>query len=571
MKRFLSVSFRNRLFIALLAASLIPLLICSALLLQIFRIQMTSEKQREADGDLASAAQILEHVRTELDAAAAGIAADPTLSRALAHGTDGNPVIYNRFLEVTASVRGTACLELYDAGGSWLYSTRNLPHGDTLPVSWGILYAAAGRGEPTFFPSDSSDSGGPRLAGAVPLMDGSGQPLGFLLATFYQTDLSALLDSAVSTSSDLILLSSYWRPVYCSQPGLTSSIADMLRSRLLAGQPLSSGPEEFTYSAARHEPTGLYIVLRQPQVFTRDTMSLLYAVSAIFALACIAAAVLLSLTLSRQLFGPVQRLHGAIEEVARTNNLDVYVQPEGGDEFGALAERFNEMLSALKRNQEQLVENQRELNEAQIRMLQAQLNPHFLCNTLDTMKWNSKINNVPQVAVMATDLADILRFCVSPDEFVPLSRELEIISRYVEIQRIRFSDSFSYSADVPDELADSRVPKMILQPIVENAILHGLEGVSDGAVEVSASAGGGILTIRVSDNGRGIPPELTGPYSSRGRELSRGHLGLYNVDTILRKYYGEGFGLYLENRSGSAGAVVTATLPLRYEKEDETC
>ena len=75
------------------------------------------------------------------------------------------------------------------------------------------------------------------------------------------------------------------------------------------------------------------------------------------------------------------------------------------------------MVAALKLNQAQLVENQRELNQAQIRMLQAQLNPHFLCNTLDTMKWISKINQVPQVAVMSTDLADILRFCISPDEF----------------------------------------------------------------------------------------------------------------------------------------------------------
>ena len=119
-------------------------------------------------------------------------------------------------------------------------------------------------------------------------------------------------------------------------------------------------------------------------MFTSDTISLVYAISGACALVCIAVSVLLSLTLSRQLSRPVSRLHAAIEEVSSRNNLDVYVQPEHDDELGALAERFNGMLIALKRNQEQLVENQRELNEAQIRMLQAQLNPHFLCNTLDT-------------------------------------------------------------------------------------------------------------------------------------------------------------------------------------------
>ena len=104
-------------------------------------------------------------------------------------------------------------------------------------------------------------------------------------------------------------------------------------------------------------------------------------------------------------------------------------------------------------------------------MLQAQLNPHFLCNTLDTMKWISKINQVPQVALMSTNLADILRFCITPDEFVPLRRELEILSRYVEIQRIRLSESFSYTEAVPEALLSCMVPKMLLQPLAENAIL----------------------------------------------------------------------------------------------------
>ncbi len=105
-------------------------------------------------------------------------------------------------------------------------------------------------------------------------------------------------------------------------------------------------------------------------------------------------------------------------------------------------------------------------------MLQAQLNPHFLCNTLDTMKWISKINQVPQVAVMSTNLADILRFCISPDEFVPLRREVEILRRYMEIQSIRLSGKCRLEVDMPPELEECRVPKMILQPLAENAILQ---------------------------------------------------------------------------------------------------
>ena len=226
------------------------------------------------------------------------------------------------------------------------------------------------------------------------------------------------------------------------------------------------------------------------------------------------------------------------------------------------------MVAALKLNQAQLVENQRELNQAQIRMLQAQLNPHFLCNTLDTMKWISKINQVPQVALMSTNLADILRFCISPAEFVPLQRELEILERYVEIQKIRLSDSFTFEEDVPEKLRSCMVPKMLLQPLAENAILHGLSGVSAGQLLVTArETDEKLLEIRVCDNGCGLPPELLGPY--RPPEQPTGHLGLLNVDTILRKHYGERFGLRLENREDGIGACVVACLPI--EKGESQC
>ena len=559
MRRLLSASFRNRLFAAFLAASLIPLLLCSALLLQIFRLRMEDRAQGEADGYLTSVDEALDQACRSLTSAAAALERDTVLSQALMQGSPSQGEVYRLFLEDVQAAQALARLDLYDGQGNWYCSTRSAA-GRSLSPQWGVLYEA-GRREGLAFvaPENPGAYSTPVLVGAAPLTRGDGAPLGFLLVSFYQSDLNRLLDGAVGDSCELLLVSPYWRAVYCSQPALASSLAEDLRRRLLDGEALTGAGEEFSYPVVQNEATGLYAVLRQPQVFDRGTMGILYTISLSSALVCLALAVTMSFTLSRQLFSPIQRLHRAIGEVAH-NNLDVYVPHEHNDELGQLAERFNGMLVALKRNQEQLVENQRELNEAQIRMLQAQLNPHFLCNTLDTMKWISKIHHVPQVADISANLADILRFCISPEEFVPLRRETEIVARYVEIQRIRLSGSFAFSLDIPPELEEAMIPKMMLQPIVENAILHGLSGRPDGAIQVRARREGEVLQLTVLDNGVGLPPELEGPYAR--------HLGLYNVDTILRKHYGEQFGLRLENWPDGRGTMVTAALPLRYHKKE---
>ena len=292
--------------------------------------------------------------------------------------------------------------------------------------------------------------------------------------------------------------------------------------------------------------TGLYLVLQQPQVFTRGTLRLLYTVSALCALGGAAVSIFLSLQLSRQMFRPIGRLHDAISQVGQNDlQVQVAIEEDRRDELSELAQQFNRMVLSLRRNQQALLENQQALNDAQIRMLQAQLNPHFLCNTLDTMKWISKINQVPQVALMSTNLADILRFCISP-----------------EIQRIRLSDSFTYEQTVPEALLSCMVPKMMLQPLAENAILHGLSGVPDGKLMVEArELEDETLEIRVCDNGAGLPEALLGPY--RPPEKQTRHLGLFNVDTILKKHYGERFGLRLDNRTDGTGACITARLPVR--------
>lgn len=114
------------------------------------------------------------------------------------------------------------------------------------------------------------------------------------------------------------------------------------------------------------------------------------------------------------------------------------------------------------------------------------------------------------------------------------------------------------------------VPKMILQPIVENAVLHGLDGVDNGVVWVRVwRKDPDVLCISVTDNGRGLPDEMVGRYVQKKETAGRGHLGLYNVDTILKKHYGPDYGLYLGRREQGPGTVVTATLPLR--KEEEPC
>ncbi len=565
MKR--SYSFRKRLFAGFLIVSLVPLLICSAMLLQIFRLRMTNSADTQSEQALDESILALDRLDGGIRGAVQALRGDRVVSQALFDERAEDTLVNGKLFRASGEAKNFARLDLYDISGLWRYSTQTAPASLRLPTSWGILYEAAQAPENELvYISGEQPSSDAVLQGAALLTDAYGAPMGYLVISVSPAGLQSLLGGKAGAQNVLAVLSRYWRPVYCTNGALGDQLAARLRAQLLSGGTLSGLSEDYVYRIRRHEATGLCVVLQQPQVFTRSTMRLLYTVSISCALICIGVCVVMSFQMSRQLFRPIGQLHNALQQVGK-NNLEVHVPVLQSDELGELAQQFNRMVIDLKRNQQLLVDNQRALNEAQIRMLQAQLNPHFLCNTLDTMKWISKINQVPQVALMSTDLADILRFCIRPEEFVSLRQEVEVLKRYMEIQRIRLADSFTFSVEVPAELEDCLVPKMMLQPLAENAVLHGLSGVDGGRLEVTVSAADGVLHICVADNGAGLPQELLGKY--RPHAAGEGHLGLFNVDTILQKHYGAEFGLFLANRAEGAGAVITATLPVtRREASD---
>ena len=265
-----------------------------------------------------------------------------------------------------------------------------------------------------------------------------------------------------------------------------------------------------------------------------------------------------SAAITRSITDPLRELRQTAEQLG-SGNLDARARTGGLEEISVLAQAFNQMSDRIRRLLDKTRQEQKNLRELELRLLQEQISPHFLYNTLDTIKWEARIRQVPRIAVLAENLAIILRKSISSKPFIPLREELETIDSYVEVQKIRFTGRFLCEKEIPDQLEECLVPKMILQPLVENAIIHGLEGCENGYICIYAGREGDVLNISITDDGRGMSPEILAWINSPEPEKREGHLGLYNIMRILKLYYGNEYGLKAEVTED--GTTVTLRLP----------
>ncbi|UOQ85267.1 cache domain-containing sensor histidine kinase [Gracilibacillus salinarum] len=269
---------------------------------------------------------------------------------------------------------------------------------------------------------------------------------------------------------------------------------------------------------------------------------------------------------------PIESLNQKMKKV-QTGDLDYYDvgidQNLNKDEAGQMHENFKTMMIQINYLIGENYKKQLLIKESEFKTLQAQVNPHFLYNTLDSINWSAKVVGEKRISQMAESLGYILRASINmKDDLISLRDELLVVDHYLTIQKYRFEDRLLFSKDIPDELLDVQIPKFIIQPIIENAIRYGLqEMVGVCSIHLSILHVDETLVIRLIDNGPGMSPSYVeqikqGNYRSKGTGI-----GLRNINERVQLLFGEAYGLHIESTWGK-GTEVAIILPKGDIKEN---
>lgn len=555
MRDWIRRSFKNRIFITVLLVTLVPMLLCDVFIMQISMRRSGDMLYAQAQSELDTAAGIIDSALDTVDGVTAKLAGSSVIRSALHRGRESD-LLYQLMYRETENLNGFASIDVYDSDGARIYAVSLDSEAGSLPVYWGVLRAARECEGQTM---QANGADGLVIARAVYGSDG--EVSGYVLVRIPQGGFGALLGGSFGEQNDVFLLDGTWRQIYCSDSIRADETISSLRAQLLSGAALGGG--DYNVYLRQSPDTGFTLALRQPKVYTREVMATVYSTCAAMGILCLLLGLLCAWLLSRYLSKPVNELDEAMKRVEK-GDYAAELSSNREDEMGRLTASFNRMTREYRQNLERSVQRERELNETELSMMQAQLNPHFLYNTLDSIKWLGVTNGVPQVAAVASGLAVLLRAGISGDRLITLERELELLEKYLDIQSLRFEDRFAWEIDVDERFQHCIVPKLILQPLVENSIIHGVANMDDGYIKLSAREKSGTLILSVQDNGIGIPQDVLDWLNDPDRDVPGGHLGLKNVDRIVRLYYGGDYGISAYSAAGE-GSRVELCLPMNKE------
>lgn len=283
---------------------------------------------------------------------------------------------------------------------------------------------------------------------------------------------------------------------------------------------------------------------------------------------CLVIGSLLSLLFTRYLSAPISRLTRRLDRIS-AGDFTPDATIESHDEIGMIGRQINEMSGHISELVETRIQSEKEKKDLEIKMLQAQINPHFLYNTLDSIKWIATMQHNQGIVQVVTALSALLKNMAKGfNEKVTLRQELDFLDNYVTIEKIRYIELFDMEIQVDEpELYQASIIKLTLQPIVENAIFSGIEPSGNpGLIKIHVYSAQGVLFITITDNGVGISPEgiekLLSDTARVGKNYMSG-IGLPNVDRRLKLVYGEDYGLSIASTEGLF-TTVTISLPLEY-------
>ena len=559
-------SFRKKLLLGFAISSVIPIIFSCIFLIQSMRFKVQLDYTRRNHEIVAVIEDRFTEVFAEIEDIAGQFAETAYITAAMENCILDNKYVYNKLYDLSSVLRDKAVFSIYSIDGSCLYTTGNMDEAKDLPYYCGILKTAnthrdimVVRREQHYNTDETI-----LLRCVKAVINEHEEIVGYFSAAMGERELDNILKGCYSSKDRLCIFNEFLEPIYMVGVQDEENIMTELRHRYFTGRDINDQYMNNAVSIDAIGEYGLYAVLVRPEIFTADVTKSMYMVLIILAILSFMLCFVISSRMSKKFYEPVDLLNKGMIRV-REGDFDVRLVPISDDEFGKLTANFNDMAQDIKSYMEEQVRQQKKLNETETAMMQAQLNPHFLYNTLDTIKWAGKANGSNEIAVLSTRLAKILRISISEDKFIKLEDELKLVEYYAEIQEIRFDGHFLIEDRIPEEMKDCLVPKLVIQPIVENSVIHGFKDSNGGKVIISGRTieedGKEKMIIDITDDGCGIDESVIDRLNDKNSENMKGHIGFYNVKSIIKLNYGDEYGVVI-GKNEPLGTKVTISMPV---------
>lgn len=306
-------------------------------------------------------------------------------------------------------------------------------------------------------------------------------------------------------------------------------------------------------------------VIPQKELFSYiNTMS--YITLSVGALICILS-VIIAIFIASSVTKPLHKLNLKMKQVGK-GNFDVTID-EGYGEVGEIGRTVQKMMEEIKRLINEIYREEGEKRNAEMNALQAQINPHFLYNTLNTIKWMANMQGAKSIETALGSLSSLFSFIAkSNSDFIPIRAEIMFIQEYLSILSLRYYNRFFVSYEIDEEVYGYKTLKFLLQPVIENAIFHGIEGVDrKGLLKISAYKSGNRIVFVVEDNGKGIENEVLQSIFKEDEDIAHkriNSIGIPNIQKRVKLFFGEDYGLSIksEDEHGTQVKVSIPAIPL---------
>lgn len=395
------------------------------------------------------------------------------------------------------------------------------------------------------------------LAIGYPLLE-QNQALGYLILDIHEKDLYREISKY--PLDDVIITDRYNNLIF----NLKRQPSDPLEKYPLQKYNLYDHKDNMQQSSLLHSDLILYTFI----TVESEKKLILYSLFFLVMAGVLMALLLFPMTLriTQKNLGAINELQKSVEEMGK-GNMTYQLKSQVFEEFQHLNDTYRHMVT----QREDLLRRNAELSERkkmmEISRLEEQFNPHFVFNVLETLRYEILIDPV-KASDMIVSFANLMRYSVHYESaVVSLETDIQYINDYLSLQKTRYNRRLTYHIDIPPQLTTCKIPKLLLQPIVENSLVHGLKKKSTIHIDIIARDNHGLLTLTVLDNGHGIPQKQLHAlrHSLNSDQIFQEHIGLYNSHRVVRLLYGFPYGLSIDSHL-KTGTQVTLELPIQMEE-----